>query len=73
MTRLGFSFLGAYQHLAVDNPGERRIESLPLFQQLIEDALAVAGEAVEAFVALLLFAPHSLTRRPWLSKRRRSG
>ena len=39
------------------NPGERCIDALPFFQQLIEDALAAAREVVEALVALLFLTP----------------
>jgi len=36
---------------------QRRIQAVPLGQQLLENLLALAGEPVKALVALVLVAP----------------
>lgn len=45
------------QYRALDDASERRVNALPLFEQLTKDALAVARKAVKTFVALFLFTP----------------
>src|SRR5580704_1466297 len=48
-----YSFLSS----ASENVFERRVNALPLGQQLLQNRFAIGGQAIETLVALILFAP----------------